>query len=85
MIIIKNENNIKFKNIIHSNWRKNNIEKCKWLKENVSEDITVSSVKNSNFFAFDGDKLIGGAIGFVEYNWFFWICYMWIKNTEKEM
>ncbi len=71
MITIKNENDIKFKNIIHTKLRKNNIEKCSWLKDNVSEDINISSVKNSNFLAFDNDKLIGGAIGFVEYNWYF--------------
>lgn len=71
MIIIKNENNIKLKNIIHTKLRKNNMEKCKWLKDNVSEDITVSKVKNNNFLVFDNNKLIGGAIGFVEYNWYF--------------
>ena len=32
MIIIKNDNNNELKNIIHTNLRKNNIEKCEWLK-----------------------------------------------------
>ena len=71
MITIKNNNNIEMKNIIHSNLRKNNIEKCKWLKDNVTEDITASNIKNNNFLAFDNEKLIGGAIGFIEYNWYF--------------
>lgn len=71
MITIKNENDDKLKNIIHTNLRKNNIEKCKWLKDNVSEDITISNIRNCNFFAFDDNKLIGGAIGFIEYNWYF--------------
>ena len=69
MITIKNENDIKFKKIIDTRLRKNNIEKCSWFKDNISEDI--SSVKNNNFLAFDNDKLIGGAIGFVEFNWYF--------------
>jgi acetyltransferase, GNAT family len=71
MITIKNENDIKFKKIIDTRLRKNNIEKCSWFKDNISEDINISSVKNNNFLAFDNDKLIGGAIGFVEYNWYF--------------
>ena len=71
MIVIKNENDNKFKNIIHTKLRKNNIEKCKWLKDNVSWDINVSSIENSNFLVFDDNLLVGGAIGFIEYNWYF--------------
>lgn len=71
MITIKNENDIKFKKIINTRLRKNNMEKCSWFKDNISEDINISSVKNNNFLAFDNDKLIGGAIGFVEFNWYF--------------
>ena len=71
MITIKNDNDVKMKNIIHTNLRKNNIEKCEWIKDNLSFDINVSNTKNSNFLAFDNNKLIGGAIGFVEYNWYF--------------
>ena len=71
MITIKNENDIKFKKIINTRLRKNNMEKCSWFKDNISEDINIPSVKNNNFLAFDNDKLIGGAIGFVEYNWYF--------------
>ena len=71
MLTIKNENDIKFKKIIDTRLRKNNIEKCSWFKDNISEDINISSVKNNNFLAFDNDKLIGGAIGFVEFNWYF--------------
>lgn len=71
MITIKNENDIKFKKIINTRLRKNNMEKCSWFKDNISEDINISSAKNNNFLAFDNDKLIGGAIGFVEYNWYF--------------
>ncbi len=33
MIVIKKENDNKFKNIIHTKLRKNNIEKCKWLRD----------------------------------------------------
>lgn len=71
MIIIKNDNNNDLKNIIHTNLRKNNIEKCEWLKNNVPEDITLECKKTCNFLAFDDNELIGGAIGFIEYNWYF--------------
>lgn len=27
--------------------------------------------KNKSCYAFDGDKLVGGAVGFVRYNWFY--------------
>ena len=70
MIVIKNENDNKLKNIIHTKLRKNNIKKCKWLRDNISEDITVSNVKNSNFLAFDDNELIGGATTFVDSPWF---------------
>ena len=71
MITIKNDNNIEMKNIIHTNLRKNNREKCEWLKNNTSADINVSDIKNCNFLVYDNDKLIGGAIGFIQYNWYF--------------
>lgn len=71
MITIINDNNNKLKNIIHTNLRKNNIEKCEWLKNNVSKNIELPTKKDSNFLVFDDNKLIGGAIGFIEYNWYF--------------
>ena len=33
MILIKNENDNEFKNIIHTKLRKSNIEKCKLLRD----------------------------------------------------
>jgi len=71
MITIKNDNNVEMKNIIHINLRRNNREKCEWLRDNTPADIKISDMINSNFLAFDNDKLIGGAIGFIQYNWYF--------------
>ena len=45
MITIKNENDIKFKKIIDTRLRKNNIEKCSWFKDNISEDINIECKK----------------------------------------
>ena len=71
MITIKKYNNEEMKKTIHTNLRKNNREKCEWLRKNTPADIKIPGTKTSNFLAFDDDKLIGGAIGFVEYNWYF--------------
>lgn len=71
MIIIKNDNNAEIKNIIHTKLRKNNLNKCEWLRTNISNDINISDIRDNNFLAFDDDKLIGGAIGFIQYNWYF--------------
>lgn len=71
MIILKNDNDINNKNIIHTKLRRNNLDKCEWLNKNVPDDIKVSYTIQNNFLAFDDKKLIGGAIGFVQYNWYF--------------
>lgn len=47
------DNNNKLKNIIHTNLRKNNIEKCEWLKNNISKNIELPTKKDSNFLVFD--------------------------------
>lgn len=47
------------KKIIHTKLRKNNIEKCEWLKNNILENIELPTKKISNFLAFDNNKLIG--------------------------
>lgn len=71
MIKIEKDNDIEMKKIIHTNLRKNNMSKCQWLKNNISENIDEPISKQYNFLAFDDDKLVGGAIGFIEYNWYF--------------
>ncbi len=71
MITIKNDSNRKYKDIINSKLRENNRSKSKWLRENLTENINLSSFKQSNFLAFDKDNLIGGAIGYELYNWYY--------------
>jgi len=41
------------------------------VKNNISDDINISNKVDVNFLAFNDGKLIGGAIGFIEYNWYF--------------
>lgn len=45
--------------------REFNKSKKEWLRDRAYK------IKNKSFFAFDGDKLIGGAVGCVEYNWYY--------------
>ena len=71
MIEIKNDNNLEHKNIIHTKLRRNNLNKCEWLNKHIPADIKIADSIQSNFLAFDDEKLIGGAIGFVQYNWYF--------------
>ena len=42
-----------------------NRAKCRWLSEHPVPENT-----NANFYAFDEDTLVGGAIGHTEYNWY---------------
>lgn len=71
MIIIKEDNDIKKKEIIHRDLRKSNIDKCEWIRNNETIDINIPIEEEKNFLAFDGNKLIGGAIGNINYNWYF--------------
>ena len=71
MLKIIIDNNVDYKNNIHMKLRKNNRDKCKWLRDNVSSNIEKKDFIEYNFYAFDGEKLIGGAIGFIQYNWYF--------------
>ncbi len=84
MIIIKNDNSIELKNKIHAGLRENNRSKCKWLKENISADITKKDFIPMNFLAYDNEKLIGGAIGFVEYNWYY-LDLLWIDEQYRRI
>ena len=83
MITIKNNNNVEMKNIIHTNLRRNNREKCEWLRNNTPSDIKIPDIISSNFLAFDNDKLIGGAIGFLQYNWYF-LDLLYINEEYRE-
>lgn len=71
MITIKIDNDFANRRIIHSNLRKNNISKCEWMKNNISENVDVAVERYNNFLAFDDHELIGGACGFTRYNWYF--------------
>ncbi len=70
MIKFEKDNSIESQEIIHAKLREYNREKCQWLRDNVPPDFVESETKYCNILAFNDNELIGGAIGFVEYNWY---------------
>lgn len=70
MIKIEKNNDINKKDTILARLKAYNRGKCRWLYDNAPLDSVDVVTKEINLFATDGDKLVGGAIGFVEYNWY---------------
>ncbi len=65
MIKIESKNNSKLKNEIEVKLGNFNKSQRDWFKNKAYQ------VQNKNFYAFDDDKLIGGAIGYIKYNWYY--------------
>ena len=65
MFNIKEENNKKTKEWVLRNLIRNNQKKCLWLKENGS------NILEKNYTLYDNDKIVAGAIGYIQYNWYF--------------
>jgi GNAT superfamily N-acetyltransferase len=71
MIKIIADNNKKLKNKIDIGLTEFNREKCEWLKRNSNNGVDEYQEKEFNFLVYDDNKLIGGAIGFIQYDWYF--------------
>ncbi len=71
MIKIKVDNDKELKKEIDIRLTKFNRKECEWLKNksNLVEDEYEEI--EYNFLVFDEDKLVGGSIGFIKYNWYF--------------
>lgn len=82
MINIKNDNNVEMENFIHASLHQNNKSKCSWLRTHRSDNILEPTKINNNFLVFDDDTLIGGAIGFVDFNWYF-LDLLWIDEKYR--
>ncbi|MDE5539535.1 MAG: GNAT family N-acetyltransferase [Bacilli bacterium] len=76
MIKIKQNNAPKYRKYVLDGLVENNKQKCKWFKENSDDE------KNKNFLVFDEDRLVGGAIGHVLYNWYF-LELLWIEEAYR--
>ena len=71
MIFIKNDNSIKIQKEIHKELRAYNRKNCKWIYDNEEGIPSRDEKKYNNFIVYDDEKLIGGALGFIEYQWYF--------------
>ena len=52
--------------LILSRLKEENREKCSWLRENPD-----SNNKHYNFMLFNDTELVGGATGYIAYDWYF--------------
>ena len=64
MTIYQQNNDVSYQQEILERLSKNNREKCQWLREHPSE------ARQHNFVALQEDRLIGGAMGYIAYNWY---------------
>ena len=65
MFTIRPDNDAEHRREIANRLRAANRARCAWLRANPS------AAETRNFLAFDGGRLIGGAVGFVRFAWYF--------------
>ena len=65
MFVIRPDNDAQYSRLIQNRLRATNCERCAWLRANPS------AAETRNFLAFDDGQLIGGAVGFVRFAWYF--------------
>ena len=79
MLEIKSNKNEEFDKIIRTNLRKFNKSKCQWMKDNL-DDIPEDDYYN--FAVYDDGKLVGGATGIIEFDWYF-LEELWIDEKYR--
>lgn len=77
MIRIESSNNKELKKQIEDWLRAFNKSQKEWFRDRAYK------IKNQNFFAFDEDKLIGGAVGCVKYNWYY-LDLLFVKEAYRK-
>lgn len=77
MIKIEENNDEKLKQFVLKGLEANNRAKCEWFKENDYVDDN-----DYNFLAYDDEKVVGGAIGYVLYNWYF-LDLLWLEESYR--
>lgn len=77
MINIEQNNDEKLKQFVLKGLENNNMAKCEWFRENDYVDDN-----DYNFLAYDDEKVVGGAIGYVLYNWYF-LDLLWLEESYR--
>ena len=78
---IKNIKDQNFEKIIDANLHKFNRENCEWILKNTEEKPT--NTRYCNFGVYNNDKLIGGAVGYIEWKWYF-LDELWIEEEHRK-
>lgn len=78
---IKNIKDQNFEKIIDANLHKFNRENCEWILKNTEEKPT--KTRYCNFGVYNNDKLIGGAVGYIEWKWYF-LDELWIEEEHRK-
>ena len=79
MLEIKSNKDEEFDKIIRTNLRKFNKSKCQWMKDNL-DDIPEDDYYN--FAVYDDGKLVGGATGIIQFDWYF-LEELWIDEKYR--
>lgn len=78
MIKIEKSSDEQFREKILDGIVENNKRKCEWFRNN-SEDV---EDKYDNFLVFDEEKFVGGAVGYILYEWYF-LELLWILDEYQ--
>ena len=80
MIELKSNSEEKFNKIISINLHEYNRDKCKWIRDNT--EIKLSKRNYYNFGAYENGELIGGAVGIIQFGWYF-LEGLWINEKYR--
>lgn len=80
MIEIRKNNEEKFDKIIKTNLHNFNRNHCEWIRKNT--EILPSKRNYNNFCVYDGEKLVGGAIGIIRFGWYF-LEELWLESKYR--
>lgn len=80
MIKVKENNKEEFDKIISTNLHKYNRSQCKWINDNTQ--IKPSKKKYHNFEVIDNDNIVGGAVGIIQFGWYF-LEELWIDEKYR--
>lgn len=78
---IKDIEDSNFEKIISTKLHKFNRENCEWILRNTQENPTKTNY--CNFEAYDNGKLIGGAVGYIAWKWYF-LDRLWIEEEHRK-
>lgn len=78
---IKNNEDPNLEKIISKQLHKFNRENCEWIKKYTKENPQKRNY--CNFGVYDNDKLIGGAIGYISFKWYF-LDQLWIDKEYRK-